>query len=247
MTSNIPEIFWWLGLAFLVTVIVAGFRWRLRIYNRIIGLRIPVIGRRIVPSHVHEEDRRTWPTAELLWETDVTDSQKQWLAYPPYHDPTELILEKGVMKFHVKPQTDDEWAYVYLDPTRHNWSDISWQMMFRRLTHFQEYAFNFRYVDFDNRYRYRFEDDYLFFDIKARGKWYSLKRGPFPMALGAWYDLRIDARGNQFRCYVNGTLLMKNTADDIPSGSLSIILWEIDGVTPAIAEIGPQKVYRIGN
>jgi hypothetical protein len=226
-----------IAIILLAALLWGAWRWGRTLWNRYIG--------RHTPPHVEDSDRAAWPTGELLWETELQNPQAPWLGYPPYHDSSELTFDQGVMKFHVKPETDDEWAYVYLDPAKYNWRDFSWQTRFRRRTHFQEYAFNFRYVDFDNRYRYRFEDDYLFFDTKVRGKWYILTRQPFPMALDAWYDLRIDVRGNRMRCYVNNTLMVENVDDDIASGSICIILWEIDKITPAIAEIGPQKVYRI--
>jgi hypothetical protein len=134
---------------------------------------------------------------------------------------------------------------VYLDPKEYAWADYSWQTKFRRMTPFQEYAFNFRYVDFDNRYRYRFEDDLLFFDSKIGGKWRAHARMPFPMAMGAWYDLRIDTRKDRHRCYANGMLMMENRHPTIRSGSISIILWEIDGATDAVAEVGPSIVRRL--
>ena len=90
-----------------------------------------------------------------------------------------------------------------------------------------------------------FEDDLLFFDSKIRGKWRCHARMPFPMAMGAWYDLRIDTRGDRHRCYVNGMLMMENRQAAIRSGSISIILWEIDNVTDCIAEIGPSVVRRL--
>lgn len=198
-----------------------------------------------IPFNLDPSDRRTWNQAEILFQTDVDDPARQWTLHPQYQDPHELTFDNGVMKFNVKAETDDEWAYIYLDPEHYRWKDYSWQTTFLRQTPFQEYAFNFRYVDFDNRYRYRFEDDLLFFDSKIRGRWRVHKRMPFPMALGAWYDLRIDTKGNRFRCYVNGMLMMENSDAAIPAGSISIILWEIDKATDAIAEVGPSTVRRL--
>jgi hypothetical protein len=204
------------------------------------------IGRtRRLPFNLHPRDRQAWAEDEVLFQGDLSCADKQWTSHPQYQDASELTCESGVMKFHVKAQTSDEWAYVYLDPEKYSWNNFSWQTKFRRLTNFQEYAFNFRYVDFDNRYRYRFEDDLLFFDSKIRGKWKAHARMPFPMALKAWYDLRIDAKGDRYRCYVNGMLMMENRNDAIKRGSISIILWEIDQKTDAIAEVGPSMVRRL--
>jgi hypothetical protein len=197
------------------------------------------------PFNVGVRDRETWPSGELLFQTDVNDPGREWILHPEYQDPAELQFTNGIMKFHVKAETDDEWAYIYLDPKRYAWTDYSWRMKFRRFTPFQEYAFNFRYVDFDNRYRYRFEDDLLFFDSKLKGKWRAHARMPFPMASGAWYDLQIDTKGDLHRCYVNGMLMMENREPTLRSGSISVILWEIDQTTDAIAEIGPMTVYAV--
>jgi hypothetical protein len=198
-----------------------------------------------LPFNLAPRDRATWAEGELLFQGDPQNPQEYWIYHPQYQDPSELTFAEGSMHFNVKAATSDEWAYIYLDPQKYNWSDYSWQTRFRRMTPFQEYAFNFRYVDFDNRYRYRFEDDLLFFDSKIRGKWRGHARMPFPMAMGAWYDLRIDTRGDLHRCYVNGMLMMENRQGAIPRGSISIILWEIDNSTDCIAEVGPATVKRL--
>ena len=204
-----------------------------------------VAATRRLPFNLHPRDRQTWTEGEVIFQTDVSCPQEHWIFHPQYQDPSELTFESGSMKFNVKARTSDEWAYVYLDPMKYSWENFSWQTKFRRLTNFQEYAFNFRYVDFDNRYRYRFEDDLLFFDSKIRGKWKAHARMPFPMALGSWYDLRIDAKADRYRCYVNGMLMMENRNHAIRSGTISIILWEIDRATDAIAEVGPSVVHSL--
>ena len=85
-----------------------------------------------------------------------------------------------------------------------------WHTKFRRRTAFQEHAFNFLYVDFDNRYRYRFEDDQLLLDLRIRGKWRAHARMRFPTALGAWYKLRIGTAQDRHRRYVNELLMMEH-------------------------------------
>jgi hypothetical protein len=200
---------------------------------------------RRLPFNLHASDRRTWDEAEILFQTDSERSAEQWTHHCEYQDPSELTFDHDILRFSVKPNTNDEWAYVYLDPKHYEWTNYSWQTRFRRLTACQEYAFNFRYLDFDNRYRYRFEDDLLFFDSKIRGRWRVHARMPFPMALGAWYDLRIDAKRNLYRCYVNKMLMMENRESSIRTGTIAIILWEIDGVTEAIAEVGPCIVRKL--
>jgi hypothetical protein len=198
-----------------------------------------------LPFNVHAKDRPRWVEAELLFQTDTQSPEVQWIYHPDYQDRSELAFDKGTMTFSVKANTNDEWAYIYLDPHKYQWKNYSWRTKFRRLTAFQEYAFNFRYIDFDNRYRYRFEDDLLFFDSKIRGRWRAHARMPFPMVLGAWYDLRIDVRDNFFRCYVNNMLMMENRESSIKTGTIAIILWEIDRATEALAEVGPCTVRRL--
>ena len=198
-----------------------------------------------LPFNLHPRDLRTWTEGEVLFQTDSDQPAQQWLFHPQYQDPSELQFEHGNIIFHVKAVTKDEWAYIYLDPGQFLWEDYSWQSRFRRMTKFQEFAFNFRYSDFDNRYRYRFEDDLLFFDCKLRGKWRAHARMPFPMALGAWYDLRIDTRRGRHRCYVNGVLMMENREHSLHRGSIAIILWEVDGTTEVLAEVGPSIIRRI--
>jgi hypothetical protein len=213
-----------------------------RLPSRILRKLVPT---RRLPFNLSPRDRNTWPEADVLFKTDAEMPERQWVFHPKYQDPAELVSKNGIMQFNVKAETDDEWAYLYLDPQKYSWHNYSWQTTFRRITRFQEYAFNFRYVDFDNRYRYRFEDDLLFFDSKIRGKWRVHSRMPFPMALGAWYDLRIDAKAFEYRCYVNGMLMMSNRETSLRRGSIGIILWEIDRSTPAVAEVGPSVVRKL--
>lgn len=212
-------------------------------FPRRVICKIQAIGK--LPFNLDPRDRQTWPNGEILFQTDCEHPEKQWILHSLYQDPAEVSFVNGNINFHVKAATHDEWAYVYMDPSQFSWGDYSWQTKFRRMTTFQEYAFNFRYVNFDNRYRYRFEDDLLFFDSKIRGKWRAHERMPFPMALGAWYDLRIDTRRDRHRCYVNGMLMMDNREPSVRNGSISIILWETDGATDAVAEVGPSTVRRL--
>lgn len=198
-----------------------------------------------LPFNLEARDRQTWTEGEALFQSTPDRPETRWIQHSQYQDPAELSFANGIMYFHIKAATADEWAYVYLDPAQYSWDNYSWQTTFRRMTPFQEYAFNFRYVDFDNRYRYRFEDDLLFFDSKIRGKWRCHGRMVFPMAMGAWYDLRIDTRGDRHRCYVNGMLMMENREGAIRRGSISVILWEIDGATDCVAEVGPSVVKRL--
>ena len=68
------------------------------------------------PFNLDPRDRRTWPEGDELFQTDRSFPEKQWVFHPKYQDPDELKSENGVMRFDVKARSNDEWAYIYLDP-----------------------------------------------------------------------------------------------------------------------------------
>jgi len=183
---------------------------------------------------------------KVLYEAEGEDPVLDWTQFERYQNPNDLSVADGCMVFRNPVRSDDEWDYVYLDPVRYSFRDCAWTVKFRRNTTFREYAFNFRYQDFDNRYRYRFEDDKIFFDKKVAGVWTNnIASCPFAMMIGEWYDLRIDVAKSLCRCYVNGELRMENTDTDLDWGSICIILWEDDGETPIAAEIGASQVREL--
>jgi hypothetical protein len=183
---------------------------------------------------------------ELIYETDVEAPLKDWMQHETYQRPAQISVVGSSLRFVTPPKTADEWDYVFLDPAAYRWKDFSWNLKFKRETKFREYAFNFRYQDFDNRYRYRFEDNKIFFDKKVRGGWgNNIASVFFPMELGRWYELRIDVCATLFRCYVDGRLWLENSDTDLAEGSISLILWEDNKETEIIAEIGPSKVHQL--
>jgi hypothetical protein len=183
---------------------------------------------------------------DLIYRTDEAAPLKDWMLYETHQKPSQISLIGGSLRFVTPPQTADEWDYIFLDPATYCWKDFSWNLKFRRETRFREFAFNFRYRDFDNRFRYRFEDDKIFFDKKVRGEWVNnIASSPFPMELGRWYQLRIDVCATLYRCYVDGRLCLENSDTDLADGSISVILWEDDGRTAIIAEIGPSAVHQL--
>lgn len=184
--------------------------------------------------------------SNLLFQTHKSVDLQQWVLHKEYQDLHEISLANGITKFDIRNQTNDEWAYIFLDPAKYKWFDVAWELRIRRDTPFREYAFNFRYQDFDNRYRYRFEDNFIYFDKKIKGVWYNnIGSVRFPMTLGGWYNLRIDTYKNVFRCYVNGKLMIENSDTDLTYGSIAIILWEDDGVTDIVPKIGPVSIKEI--
>lgn len=202
--------------------------WRKPNRSRVDTLREPLIAR------------------HTLWQTDAADPLRGWKFHDTYQVPEELTVQDGIMAFSTAAKTNDEWDYIFLDPAHCRWSDFSWQLTIKRITSFREFALNFRYQDFDNRYRYRFEDDKLFFDKKVRGEWINnIASIPFTMDLGRWYQVRIEACTTVFRCYVDGQLALENVDCDLADGSICVILWEDDGRTPMQAEVGPMTVCSL--
>ncbi len=182
----------------------------------------------------------------VLYEATAENPLAEWESFERYQRAEDVRVVEGCMKFSNPVRSSDEWDYIYLDPERYRFQDCSWALRFRRHTTFREYAFNYRYQDFDNRYRYRFEDNKIFFDKKVAGIWTNnIASCPFPMALGQWYELRIDAAGSLSRCYVDGELRMENVDTDLEWGSVCIILWEDDGETPISAEVGVSVVREL--
>lgn len=186
-------------------------------------------------------------TGKVVYEARGGDPLFDWKQFGQYQKPEDLRVVDGYVAFSTPVRSRDDWDYVYLDPARYGFRGCAWSLKFRRNTTFREYAFNFRYQDFDNRYRYRFEDDKIFFDKKVSGIWTNnIASCPFPMKLGEWYDLRIDVVKSLCRCYVNGELRMENTDTDLDWGSVCIILWEDDGETPISADVSKSEVFEIG-
>lgn len=160
----------------------------------------------------------------------------------------EVSLRDGVFSFQVITTTKDEWAYLDIDSKRNAWKNYSWRLKLRRDTPFREYQIAFRYQDFYNRYRYRFENDSIIFDIVSNGKFINkLAVVPFKMDLGVWYDVRIDVVNNRFRLFVNGLLMHDNFDfnNQFPAGSIALILWEDAGSVDIRAAIGPLEVVEL--
>ena len=214
--------------------------------------------------------------SDLLFETDKTSGSKPWVFHDEnwvrvrrrfehrrmlanglklnivddFQDFTEEVSfsEDGTIGFIGKTETKDEWLYLFLNPETFKWSNYSWQFRIRRDTYFREFQFAFRYQTFDHRYRYRFENDCIYFDKVINGKFYNgVGKVPFRMKLGAWYDIRIDVYENNFRCYVNKVLMMNDFdfSKNFSVGCIAIILWEDNGFTDIRAAVGPMSVRKL--
>jgi hypothetical protein len=161
-----------------------------------------------------------------------------WRPVPPYQRPEHMRIEGDTILFEGAPLSTDEWCYLSAGDEDRPWRDFAWTLEFRKLTDFRELAFNFRCRDFDNRYRFRFELDRLYFDKRVDGRWHNhLASVPFAIVPGTWYRLRIDAVGERFTCSVNGAPVLHASDGALEAGNISVILWESDGATALRAAI----------
>jgi hypothetical protein len=168
-------------------------------------------------------------------------------------DPQELtdeveFLEDGAIRFDGRTKSSEEWLYLHLDPKRYAWNDYRMEFRFKRETGFRELQFGFRYQDFYSRYRYRFENNKIFFDKVIRGRFYNgLSAVPFKMESGKYYKITIDVFGNRFRCLVDDRLMSEDfdIANDFAKGSAAIILWENDSRTDITGTLRAFKVHGL--
>jgi len=192
------------------------------------------------------EKKLSVPSSRIDSPVLFSDEGKEWQLLKPYQAPEDLTFSQNRIVFKTAAETRDEWDYIYLDPHKYQWKNYSWQFSAIRHTKFREFAFNFRNLDFNNRYRYRFEDDKIFFDKIVKGNWTNnIASIPFNMELGKPYRIRIDSYGSVNRCWVDGRLMLENVDSDIPSGSIAIILWEDNGKTDIHAEVYDSRVVEL--
>ncbi|MFC2016510.1 hypothetical protein ACFLUF_02225 [Chloroflexota bacterium] len=156
------------------------------------------------------------------------------------------FLKNGSIKFNGKTTNDYEWLILFLDLKEYNWGNYTWKFKMRRLSNFGEFQFAFRYQSLYNRYRYRFENNRIYFEKFVKCKaFHNIDSVKFPMKLRKWYNVRIDVYESNFKCYVDGKLMMQNSDNDFKNGSIAIILWEDNGKDDIKAEVGPMTVHKL--
>jgi hypothetical protein len=168
-------------------------------------------------------------------------------------NPQELTDEvrlsvDGSIRFDGAAETADEWLYLYLDPREFSWVDFRWTFRVKVLAPFRELQFGFRYQDFYNRYRYRFENDSVFFDKVVNGQFQNaFGSAGCALELDRWYEVRIDIVRNNFRLYLDGKLMLNDWDFDkyFKRGSIAIILWEDNGKTSLSAVIDRLRVRQL--
>lgn len=239
--------------------------------------RFVLVRYRIQKSYVGQNRfHKQFKTSEKLFSTSECNSANQWIFHDEnwirvihrrehrriiargrvlsvvdnFQEPTgEVSFEEGgTIYFNGRTATNDEWIYLELDSSKYAWDNYSWRFRIRRDTDFREFQLGFRYQDFYNRYRYRFENGHIYFDKVIKGKFLNaFGATPFGMKPGVWYDVRIDIFENHFRCYVDGILMLDgyDFQNSFPKGSIAVILWECNGVTDIVAAVGPISVHRL--
>jgi len=192
----------------------------------------------------------TWAHVVNRWEfrRALADGKPVTVTDPPRPLPAEVrISPKGLIAVD-GAAAPDKWFYLYLDPQSCSWSNYSWKLRLRRLSDFKELQLAFRYQDFYNRYRYRFQDGKLCFDMVVNGQFRAdLSVISCPLEIGRSYDVEIRAVGSRFECWVDGRLMSRDYDPEnrFPAGPIAVILWEDDGVTPIRAELALQTVTEL--
>ena len=203
-------------------------------------------------------DQKQWIFHDETWERIVhrfEDRQRllKNLLVNRDDEPQELteeveFMENGTIEFDGKTEGGQEWLYLHLDPDRYPLDNYRMTFQFKRKTDFRELQFGFRYQDFYNRYRYRFEKNSLFFDKVRNGRFYSgLSATPFPMQLGKFYKITIDVFKNRFKCFVDDKLISTDFdfSNEFPRGSIAIILWENDSRTNIKGTLSSFQVLEL--
>lgn len=132
-----------------------------------------------------------------------------------------------------KAMTEDEWIYLYLNPNIYKWVNYSFRFCIKFETIFKEFQVDFRYNDLFNRYRYRFQDGYLYFDIVYKGEFIpALSKTKFILEPGVTYQIEIKVMEDLFQIWINNKLISTDTGTALlPTGPIAIILWEDNGIT----------------
>lgn len=153
---------------------------------------------------------------------------------------SEVVLEdNGTIKINGKTKSNDEWIFLYLNKVKYNWVNYSFKFSIKFQTVFKEFQIDFRYSDFYNRYRYRFQDGYLYFDIIYKAEFIaSLSSMRFPLEVNREYSFEVKVMGDIFQFWADGVLVSTDYGrDNIEKGAVAIILWEDDGLTDMKVEI----------
>lgn len=158
------------------------------------------------------------------------------------------IGPQGDISIRALAETSDEWVYLYVDPKANRWENYVWSLTVQCQTRFKELQLGFRYVDFYNRYRYRFQAGRLSFDMVLNGEFVTnLSSCRLELVPGRAYEIEIRVLGQLFQCWVDGRLRSQDydRSNRLPCGPIALILWEDDGCTDIVAQISTNTVQSL--
>ncbi|MFA0031230.1 MULTISPECIES: hypothetical protein [unclassified Vibrio] len=180
----------------------------------------------------HDE---TWTHVENRWSNrnkiisgdyvDVTDEPQEMSTEITFSN-NDIIIEGG------KPSSD-KWIYLYVTEDEFKLTNYSLTTKLTFKSFFKEFQVDFRYKDLYNRFRYRIQDGFLYFDIVYLGVFYaSLSKVKLDLELGVEYSLEVVVKDDVYECYIDNKLLSTDHGCGfINKGGIAIILWEDDGKT----------------
>ena len=151
----------------------------------------------------------------------------------------------GGIRVDAAARAGQHWHWLHLPAEQHVWRDYVWELTVARGSDFRELQLAFRYVDFFNRYRFRYEAGAFHFDVVHRGRFENSRlRAAFDWPAGRSLSLEIVVRGERFVLKVDGRTLLDagDAAGRFAYGPVGVIFWEDDGVTPIRVDVTQQRV-----
>jgi len=154
--------------------------------------------------------------------------------------PDDVKIANDAISVVTGENNRDRWVYCFLNPLDFIWHNFSWKFNVRRCTNFRELQFGFRYRDFYNRYRFRHEDDFLYFDKVLNGRFLNgLASRSFKMDMMRAYAFEIKCIENVFTLFIDGNEMLSfvDCEDVFTHGSIALIFWEDDMKTPIVVDV----------
>ena len=193
----------------------------------------------------HDE---AWDQVQQRFELRRRLAQGRSFSLPRQHQPTDGRVRcdaDGAVAVDAPARGPQHWHWLHLPAEQHVWRDYVWRLTVTRHTDFRELQLAFRYVDFFNRYRFRYEAGAFHFDVVHRGRFENSRlRAGFDWPAGRSHDLEIVVRGPRFVLKVDGVVLLdaSDGAERFAYGPIGVIFWEDDGATPIRVDVSNQRV-----
>lgn len=150
----------------------------------------------------------------------------------PQNISEEVVLKgEDIVEINCKNSSPDEWIYLYLNYLKNKWTNYSLKFSINFGTLFKEFQVDFRHVDLFNRYRYRFQDGKIYFDIVYKGEFISsLNEVTFRLKTNIDYQIEVKVMDDVFQIWINDELISTDFGNEkLDSGPIAIILWEDNG------------------